>query len=118
MRMSYLPSFVIYLLLVTFVGVSAGQSEDWQNYPASEWPLAGGHFGQTRHSTLTQITTENIDQLGGAWAVDLEGGEASRSTLVMRNGLVFFQTGRSIRALDATTGEERWRHAAPIGRMN
>ena len=118
MRMSYLPASVLCLLLVSLTGTAAGQNEDWQDYPASEWPLAGGHFGQTRHSTLTQITPDNIDQLGGAWVTDLEGGEASRSTLVMRNGLVFFQTGRSIRALDATTGEERWRHAAPIGRMN
>ena len=106
------------VLCLVFATSVAAQSEDWSGFPAGEWPLAGGHFGQTRHSSLTQITPENIDQLGGAWVTDLEGGEASRSTLVMRNGLVFFQTGRSIRALDATTGEERWQHAAPIGRMN
>ncbi len=30
----------------------------------------------------------------------------------------FLNTGRGIRALDAATGEEHWRHAALVGRMN
>ncbi len=111
-------SLVLLVLCLAAAGGATAQNENWQAYPAEEWPLPGGHFGQTRHSTLTQITTENVDRLRGAWVADLDRGEASRSALVMRNGLVFLQTGSSIRALDATTGEERWRHEAPIGRMN
>lgn len=106
------------VLLTTSASLEAAQGEDWRDFPSNEWPLAGGHFGQTRHSSLTQLTPKNIDQLGGAWVTDLDRGEASRSTLVMRNERVFFQTGSSIRALNATTGEEQWRHGAPIGRMN
>ena len=118
MRTSYLPASVLCFLFVVSAGTAAAQNEDWRGYPTSEWPLAGGHFGQTRLSSLTQITPENIDRLGGAWVVELGGGEASRSTAVVRNGLMFLNTGRGIRALDAATGEERWRHAAPVGRMN
>ena len=107
------------VLGVTYpVGIASAQDEDWSGFPTSEWPLAGGHFGQTRHSALTQITPENIDQLGGAWVTELGGGEVSRSTLVVRDGLMFLNTGQGIRALDAATGEEQWRHAAPVGRMN
>ena len=109
---------MLLVLCLAAAGRATAQNENWQAYPAEEWPLPGGHFGQTRHSTLTQITTENVDRLRGAWVTDLDRGEASRSALVMRNGLVFLQTGSSIRALDATTGEERWRHEASIGRMN
>ena len=106
------------LLLVLAAAPAAAQNEDWRGYPADEWPLAGGHFGQTRHSSLTQITPDNIEQLGGAWVTELGRGEVSRSTVVVRNGLLFLNTGQSIRALDAATGEERWRRGAPVGRMN
>jgi alcohol dehydrogenase (cytochrome c) len=124
MRTSYrlaasFPVLAIAALSLTVCGGTAvAQNEDWQGYPRQEWPLAGGHFGQTRHSTLSQITPQNVGELGGAWVTDLDGGEASRSALVMRNGLVFLQTGSSIRALDAATGAERWRRMAPVGRMN
>ena len=105
-------------LLLVVAGAASAQNEDWRGYPGREWPLAGGHFGQTRHSSLTQITPDNIDRLGGAWVTELGGGEVSRSTVVVRNGLMFLNSGQGIRALDAASGEERWRHAAPVGRMN
>ena len=108
---------VRYLLLICIVSASsaAAQSEDWRGYPAGEWPLAGGHWGHTRHSTLTQITTSNIADLGGAWVAELDG-EVSRSTPVVRNGLMFVTTSTSVRALDAKTGEARWTHRASVGR--
>ncbi len=110
---------VRYLLLICIVSASsaAAQSEDWRGYPAGEWPLAGGHWGHTRHSTLNQITTSNIADLGGAWVAELDG-EVSRSTPVVRNGLMFVTTSTSVRALDAKTGEARWTHRASVGRMN
>ena len=103
-------------LLFVAAGAAAGQKEDWRGYPFREWPLAGRHFGQTRHSSSTQITPDNLDRLGGAWVVELSGGEVSRSTGVVRDGLLFLNTGRGIRALDAATGEEHWRHAAQARR--
>ena len=54
------------LPLVLLAAPAAAQNEDWRGYPADEWPLAGGHFGQTRHSSLTQITPDNLNRLGGA----------------------------------------------------
>ena len=113
-----LPAVCCCLLLVLLAVPASAQNEDWRGYPAGEWPLAGGHFGQTRHSSLTQITPDNLDQLGGAWVTELGRGEVSRSTVVVRNGLLFLNTGQSIRALDAASGEERWRRDAPVGRMN
>jgi len=120
MRRQYLVSLAVITLVGVFnpvVGVNA-QDEDWSGYPATEWPLAGGHFGQTRHSTLDQITPDNLERLGGAWVTELDGGEVTRSTAVVQDGLLFLSTGLGHRAFDATTGEERWRHDAPVGRMN
>jgi alcohol dehydrogenase (cytochrome c) len=116
--MRQLLAATLALLFVCSAGTAAGQNENWQGYPTTDWPLAGGHFGQTRHSSLTQITPENISQLGGAWVTELGGGEVSRSTPVVQNGLMFLSTGAGIRALDAATGEQRWQFSAPVGRMN
>ena len=69
--------------------ITTGQArEDWRAYPSAEWPLAGGHWGHTRHSTLTQINTETVADLGGAWVTELDG-EVSRSTAVVTDGLMF-----------------------------
>ncbi len=110
---------LLFCLLITSAGSIAAQPEDadWRGYPNSEWPLAGGHWGQTRHSTLDQINASNVADLGGAWFTELDG-EVSRSTPVVTNGLMFITTGTSVRALDAKTGNGRWIHRASVGRMN
>ena len=110
---------VVTLALVVSNGSAPAQDtdEDWRDYPAAEWPLAGGHWGHTRHSTLDKINTENVADLGGAWVTEL-GGEVSRATPVVANGLMFITTSTSVRALDARTGVERWTYPAPVGRMN
>lgn len=98
-------------------GTATAQDEDWRDYPSSDWPLAGGHWAQTRHSTLAEIDRQNVADLSGAWVVDL-GSEVSRATPVVTDGLLFITTSTSVRAFDARTGEARWTHPAPVGRMN
>ena len=108
MRRQYLVSLAVITLVGVFnpvVGVNA-QDEDWSGYPATEWPLAGGHFGQTRHSTLDQITPDNLERLGGAWVTELDGGEVTRSTAVVQDGLLFLSTGLGHRAFDASLGRD------------
>ena len=95
---------------------AAQTDQDWRPYPSTEWPLAGGHWGNTRHSTLDQITTENIADLGGRWTTELDG-EVSKATAVVTGGLMFISTSTSIRALDARTGEPRWSYRAALGRL-
>ena len=52
-------------LLSVHVGV---QSIDDARRPASkQWPAVSGDWGNTRHSTLNRITTQNVTKLGGAW---------------------------------------------------
>jgi len=96
---------------------SAQTGQDWRPYPSTEWPLAGGHWGNTRHSTLDQITTQNVADLGGAWATELDG-EVSKATAVVADGLMFITTTTGVRALDAKTGEPRWSFRAALGRLN
>ena len=38
-----------------------------------DWPAAGGDLADDHYSTLTQIDTRNVKQLGGAWVHQFDG---------------------------------------------
>jgi alcohol dehydrogenase (cytochrome c) len=79
-----------------------------------------GGFGNTpdnlRHSSLTQITTGNIGQLGRAYTVDFRAVDASvrrgeQSYPVVSNGTLYMTTNDdNVWALDADTGKIKWRY--------
>ena len=41
--------------------------EDGRAVPAKDWPLVGGDWTSARYSSLKQIDTGNVQNLGGAW---------------------------------------------------
>ena len=53
------------LLLSAHVEVQSG--DDARRPANRQWPAVSGDWGNTRHSTLNQITTQNITKLGAAW---------------------------------------------------
>ena len=109
------PGFVVAIAagVVTLTGGLQGQGpESGRGDPAQDWPLAGGGWTSSRYSTLTDISTETIDRLGGAWVTRLEGGASSRATPVVKDGVLYLTAGASVLALDGRTGETVWRWQA------
>lgn len=104
--------------VVTFVIVSLTATiaigQDWTAVPTTDFPLTGGNYGHQRYSALDTIDPANIDQLGAAWMVRLEGGRRGgqlEGTPVVIDGVMYVSTGtRSVLALDAATGEIKWRY--------
>ena len=91
-------------------GLLQGQEpERGSGYPAADWPFAGGDWTSSRHSTLTAISTETIDRLGGAWVTRLPGGVSSRATPVVDDGILYLTGGANVFAVDGRTGETVWR---------
>ena len=88
-------------------------------YSSDDWSFAGGDQGSSRYSTLAQISTDTIDRLGGAWVTRLDGGGASRSTPIVKDGVMFLTAGPSVHAISGTTGEAiwRWQSDNPEARM-
>jgi quinoprotein glucose dehydrogenase len=86
---------------------------------SGEWPCFGGDPGGQRYSSLSQITPENVAQLGLAWTFQTgekanepgEGPSANfEATPIMVDGTLFLSTPRSrVFALDAESGKEKWR---------
>ncbi len=86
--------------------------------PVADWPAYGGRGGM-QWSPLTQITRANVGELEVAWihhhgdVSDGSEGETRTSynaTPIVIGATLYFCTGKNrVFALDAETGEERWR---------
>jgi alcohol dehydrogenase (cytochrome c) len=72
-----------------------------------------GEAGNTRYSSLDQLTTKNVARLGGAWmSENLDAPASSRAMPVVKDGLMFFTAPPFVYALDAKTGKTVWRYGA------
>ena len=91
------------------VGVSGQEPSSDRPYSEQNWPFAGGDWSSSRHSALSEISTETVSRLNGAWVTRLEGGGSSRSTPVVNDGVIYLTAGANIFALDGVTGETVWR---------
>ena len=91
------------------------------------WPAYGGDVGGQRHSPLDQITPENVDELEVAWTYNTgdilaaggyeaaaHGGSPASTTfqntpILVGDSLYLCTPFNKVVALDAETGEERWK---------
>lgn len=89
-------------------GVSDADLSNATNTPET-WLTHGGDYKEQRHSRLTNITKDNIANLGVAWTFDLSTGRGVESTPIVHDGVMYVTSAWSIvHALDAMTGEELW----------
>ena len=76
-----------------------------------EWSTVSGDLGNTRYSTLTQISKETLPKLRGAWtSARFDDGGGGRAMPVVKNGLVFMTAGSYVYAYDAKSGATVWKH--------
>src|SRR5262245_25265325 len=76
----------------------------------ADWPLIGGDLTNARHSPLSEITAQNVNTLGATWtSTDFDDGAQSRSTPVVKNGVMYVTAGPWIYALDAKSGQTVWK---------
>ncbi len=75
------------------------------------WTRSQGDNGSRRYSTHTQINKGNVRDLEVAWTYRAGDGQTNlQSTPIIVDGLLYAPTpGRAVVAIDAATGEERWR---------
>jgi len=91
---------------VVSTGVSAS---DIIAAPAGDWLSHGRTYAEERFSPLTQVSVENVDELGLAWSFDLETSKGIEATPIVHNG-VLYVTGawNVVYAINAVTGEQIW----------
>ena len=101
---------VVACLFIVPAHVSVQSGNDAGRQANRQWPAVSGDWSNTRHSPLTQITTQNIAKLGGAWTSQkFDSAAGTRTMPVVQDGLMFLTVPPSVYALDAKTGARVWR---------
>jgi quinoprotein glucose dehydrogenase len=79
-----------------------------------EWPAYLGDAGATHYSRLSELTPENVAQLQPVWtwrSGDMRGNKTqNQCNPLMVDGVLYVTTpSLAVAALDAATGQQRWR---------
>jgi PQQ-dependent dehydrogenase (methanol/ethanol family) len=78
-----------------------------------DWPLHSFDIRSSRFAPLGQINVSNVGQLAVKWSARI-AGNIGEETPVVANGLMFFNVGSKLFALNAATGEPVWTFEAPL----
>lgn len=120
-----------FLILIPFFVFEAQDLSDLSHPAGKEWPAVGGDWGNSRYSTLQQITPSNVKNLKGAWVTHLGSGLGNEvpytpsngttskysleGTPVVKDGVMYISSGNDdVFALDAKTGSLIWEHRSGI----
>jgi quinohemoprotein ethanol dehydrogenase len=102
---------LIAAVALTLAACSGGGAEDLPaDYGADDdWDNPGGDWASSHFSRLTDISADNVGELGLAWEYDLGTSRVQESTPVVIDGVMYASgnLGR-VYALNAATGEELW----------
>src|SRR3989475_5278972 len=112
MRKSYLAVLVLTAALAGALLVPPATSA--QN---TGWPFYGGDPGNTHWSALSQISTSNVHKLKAAWVLQLGTLRSQESTPLVVGDTLYVTSSfgpKHVFAVDARTGELRWRHDREI----
>ncbi|MDX6423136.1 MAG: quinohemoprotein ethanol dehydrogenase [Gaiellaceae bacterium] len=115
------PRFFILGVLIAATGLGAcgggggGGVPDGAPPEASdfkdEWPTPNGDLANRRVAS-SEIDASNVDQLGVAWTIPIEGGGTFgnyASTPIVADGVVYTQDLTSnVKAIDLETGDIKW----------
>jgi alcohol dehydrogenase (cytochrome c) len=81
--------------------------------PADTWPGFHGDYSGRRHSSLTQITPQNVGGLTLAWAHQTNQTAAIKSTPILVDGILYFTVPDNVWAIDARSGYQLWHYTYP-----
>jgi quinohemoprotein ethanol dehydrogenase len=88
---------------------TAAASDPLANPAPGEWPSDGRDYTAQRYSPLTQVTAQNVSQLGLAWFDDLDTFRGVEATPVYADGVLYNTLPFNITiAYDARTGRRLW----------
>src|SRR3989441_12118538 len=106
--------YVAVVVLALVLGVLGPPGAGAQNVG---WQYFGGDPGDTHWSALDQINTSNVSKLRPAWVLQLGTLRSQESTPIVIGDTLYVTSSfgpAHVFAVDARTGELRWRHDAEI----
>ncbi|WP_022962433.1 PQQ-dependent dehydrogenase, methanol/ethanol family [Halopseudomonas pelagia] len=113
MKFSLLWSSILICGLLSWqVGQAAAVDTAAMRASASEgaqWLSHGRTWSEQRHSPLTGINAETVENLGLAWSIDLDNNRGLEATPLYSDGVLYTSLSWSrVLAVDASTGKLLW----------
>src|SRR5579875_1736762 len=76
-----------------------------------QWMMYGGTYSEQRFSTLKQIDSSNVGQLGLVWFADYDTNQNQYGSPLYIDGVIYVSTAKDVvYAFDAKTGRQLWRY--------
>src|ERR1700730_3743731 len=104
----------IFACVSPYVMLAQGASEQVLLHPSADsWPGYHGDYSGRRHSSLTQITPQNVKNLGLAWAFQTDQTTPIKSSPLLVDGILYFTVPDNVWAVDARSGHQIWHYLYP-----
>jgi alcohol dehydrogenase (cytochrome c) len=84
--------------------------------PTDTWPTYHGDYSGRRHSSLTQITPQNVAGLGLAWIFQTGQTTPLKASPLVVDGVMYFTSPDHVWAVDARSGHEIWHYDNPANK--
>jgi alcohol dehydrogenase (cytochrome c) len=105
------------LLLCGALFAQGGTNQDMLlKPPADAWPGYHGDYSGRRHSSLTQITPQNVGGLALAWAFQTGQTNTIKASPLLVDGVLYFSVPDNVWAVDARSGHQIWHYAYPTNK--
>ncbi len=88
------------------------------DHEPGNWMSYGRTYSEQRFSPLSQITADNVKQLGLVWYADLDTNRGQEATPLVIDGVLYVSTAWSmVKAYDARTGALLWSYDPEVPRV-
>jgi alcohol dehydrogenase (cytochrome c) len=94
--------------------INVQQKDLLQSPPADNWVSYNGDYSGARHSSLTQITPDNVGRLAAQWVFHPRTVSPLEVTPLVVAGVMFLTSANDAYALDAKTGKVLWHHVHTV----
>ena len=107
------------LVLIALAGATvalAGQSVNSSlllTPTKDSWPSYHGDYSGRRHSALTEITPDNVKQLGLQWVFQTGRQDQLKASPILVNGVIYITSPDHLWAIDARSGRQIWHYTHP-----
>lgn len=104
-------TLVLFALGILTGNLQAQTAQDISKVAGQEWLSYGHDYSEARFSTLDQINSSNVNELGLAWTFDTNSFRGLEATPLIHEGILYAtRPWSSVFALDARTGELLWNY--------
>jgi alcohol dehydrogenase (cytochrome c) len=99
--------------LTTLVSAQGVDPKDLIHPAKDTWLTYHGDYSGRRHTSLSEITPENVSSLKQVWRFQTGQNQSIKASPILVNGVLYVTSPDNLWAVDARTGKRRWHYRYP-----